>query len=300
MTTVRGAISRLAPLTQRDRHRFIVAFGASCILLVHAAVGVVDLATTPMLAAGIIIVFGLPHGALDVMVAGMHRDFADRPTLVMFLVQYVATAVVVALVWWQFQAIGLAGFLALSAIHFGGDWSDAYGKAERATIGAALLAATTLVHQSQVIAIFGWLAPPAAAGIVGHVLSLTALVAVPVLVIAVLRTFNCKPLASCEVIATIACAVLLPPITFFVLYFCLLHSVRHSIEIRTALARHSSTDLARNAAPYALVASAACLAGSAAFLHLSPGQALLSSVFVVLSALTVPHMILVEWTRSSA
>jgi beta-carotene 15,15'-dioxygenase len=297
MTPNRGAATVAAPLGKRGRHRFSVLVTMCCALAAVPIAGTFDLAEFPLVAAGLIILFGLPHGALDIMVAGLHRNLKDRDALLGFLAQYVAVASTVAVTWWFFPGIALVGFLALSAIHFGGDWDDLCDRVGQATIGAALLASTTLLHQEQVSEIFGWLVPRTVAAVVTQALQVIAPIALAGAAVLLVLRANGLPFAVGEVAATLACAVVLPPITFFVLYFSVLHSVRHLCVTRDALRQHNARALIREGAPYALLAAIICLGGSAAFLHLGPGRALLSSVFVVLSALTVPHMLLVEWLR---
>jgi beta-carotene 15,15'-dioxygenase len=297
MMSVCGAADRFAPRAHRNRHRYIVlaVLGSLCVLQV--ARPNFDLASMPLADAALIILFGLPHGALDVMVAGMHRDFTDRAILTHFLARYISLALAVALLWWLGPLVALVGFLAISAIHFGGDWDDACGLFGQAVIGTAMLTATSLMHQEQVVAIFGWLVPQTVAELVGHALHTVAPYVLSVATLVLIKAMRRNPLAACEAAATVVAAIVLPPITFFVVYFCLLHSVRHLYVTRAALRTHSTHDLICEAAPYAVLAAGVCMAASAAFLHLGPGEALLSSVFVVLSALTVPHMVLVERYR---
>jgi Brp/Blh family beta-carotene 15,15'-monooxygenase len=292
-----GAADGFAPRAHRSRHRSIIIVVMGFVWLLQAARPSFDLASMPLVSAALIIAFGLPHGALDVMVAGMYRDLTDRRTLTFFLVQYVSVALCVALLWWLLPIVALVGFLVISAVHFGGDWDDAFGSIGQATIGVAMLASTSLMHQGEVVAIFSWLVPQTVAVTVGQVMYALAPFALFGAVLVLLRGMSRSPFAACEAAATIVSAIFLPPITFFIVYFCLLHSVRHLCVTRVALQRHSPRDLVREAAPYALLAALACLGVSVAFLHLGPGVALLSSVFVVLSALTVPHMLLVERHR---
>jgi Brp/Blh family beta-carotene 15,15'-monooxygenase len=89
----------------------------------------------------------------------------------------------------------------------------------------------------------------------------------------------------------------LPPLLFFVLYFCGLHSPRHLIQA----ARGVSPRLAL--ATGALFTGRAIGAGSLAWLA-TPGPGieakLLRVTFVGLAALTVPHMLLIELGRRPA
>lgn len=102
-----------------------------------------------------------------------------------------------------------------------------------------------------------------------------------------------SPRAIMEIGSIVGAAIILPPITFFLLCFCLFHSVRHLFEVRVELSDHSLGNLAGGGAPYAGRAILGTLWGSALFVTLSSGLALLSAVFIALASLTVPHMLLV-------
>jgi beta-carotene 15,15'-dioxygenase len=274
-----------------SRHRqYIVTLLIGCGLLQATGHGL-DLLETPVLAALLIIGLGAPHGALDVAVAKQRFDMSGPFAISTFVAKYVGLALLVVVLWWQLPSIALAAFLCLAAYHFGGDWGAPSDHAARFVAGAALLSATTIFHLQQVIEIFGWLAPHGDAVLIGDLLQILVwplFVATAILA----RYFRNEPEGVVELSVVITCAGLLPPITFFVLYFCGLHSVRHLAAVRHELGRHSIADLVSEALPYVLVAITGSLAGSLLFLHLDAGPAVLSAVFISLAALTVPHMLL--------
>lgn len=90
-------------------------------------------------------------------------------------------------------------------------------------------------------------------------------------------------------------AAMLPPLLYFVAYFCLLHSLRH---LTTTLAL--LPDRTRALAGAARIMAASLLgAGAALALAIGgagadAGNAILGVVFIGLAALTVPHMLLVD------
>jgi beta-carotene 15,15'-dioxygenase len=110
-----------------------------------------------------------------------------------------------------------------------------------------------------------------------------------------------KSRAQCEEIIVVAfAAMVLQPLTFFVIYFCALHSMRHLADVRQTLSGVRTSALVYRGAPYAGTAMACCWAGSVFFPGLPTGSAFLSSVFVGLAALTVPHMLLCELPVSAS
>jgi beta-carotene 15,15'-dioxygenase len=275
-------------------HRQLIVTLMTFVTLLHVFGGDINVLSWPMLSAATILLLGAPHGSLDVAVAGHRRLFTDQRSLVVFLAQYVCLAAAVVAFWWLVPGVALALFLVVSAFHFGGDWQQHVSAPVRLALGGALLSATTIFHSDQVILIFGWLASVQAAEVIAAAMRL----AFPFLLLALAptlwRLLSESWMDLVEILVVIACAIVLPPLTFFLIYFCLLHSVRHLLEVRQELKDQSVTELVRAAAPYALLAAVGCVLGASVFIHLGVGPALVSAVFVALAALTVPHMLLID------
>jgi Brp/Blh family beta-carotene 15,15'-monooxygenase len=145
-----------------------------------------------------------------------------------------------------------------------------------------------------VLEIFAWLAPVETADTIGLVM---ATAAAPLLqasiVILVLVGFR-QPWAAAELAAVLSLAWLMSPLMFFLVYFCGLHSVRHVIETRHLLNTPTPAAFLRMAFPYAPLAVTGVLAGAMVMSALPPGPALISTIFMALGALTIPHMIVVD------
>ena len=102
------------------------------------------------------------------------------------------------------------------------------------------------------------------------------------------------PHEAFELLGAAALALLAPPLMFFIVYFCALHSARHLREGFREEHGHGRRLTLLVVAAYTL----APLALAAAFLVGTAGTAaldeqLLRVVFIGLAALTVPHMALV-------
>jgi beta-carotene 15,15'-dioxygenase len=277
-----------------DAHRLATITMFAAVIAVSLFWNPVDLLDWPVEAAILILVLGVPHGALDVAII-QHRGGAAHPrALSWVLALYLGLALTVVCAWSLLPTFFLPAFLLYSAYHFGGDWVPDGARLKRLGFGAALLAATTIFHQSQVAHIFDWLTPNGPAEPLAQTMHA---VAFPLLLVSgfmSLRLGRESPAAALEFATTLLAAVVLPPITFFALYFCFLHSVRHLAYVRRELYTQSALQIARSGAPYAIAAVAGTLAGAALLFNLDPGPALLSAVFVSLAALTVPHMALVD------
>ena len=76
----------------------------------------------PLLAAIFISLLGLPHGALDPVVAYQQKVWRKLPGLSLFLGVYILLAVGMIALWWSVPLLGFILFLSFSALHFGSDY----------------------------------------------------------------------------------------------------------------------------------------------------------------------------------
>ena len=238
---------------------------------------------------------GLPHGALDPWVARRAGLWRTRSGFAAFHVAYLALAAGVVIAWYWAPGASLAAFLVISAWHFSGDWRAHLPPLARAVAGAALLAlpawrwpddvttAFVLLSGSEgaaIASVLGAIAPWLAAGIAG----------------AALLALRQSPWTAVELAAVASLALLLPPLVYFIVYFCALHSFRHLRLAATGAAPDARRRMAGVAALYtALSVLAAAIAWP--WLREAGTQAwsgdLLRLVFIGLAALTLPHMLVV-------
>jgi Brp/Blh family beta-carotene 15,15'-monooxygenase len=146
-------------------------------------------------------------------------------------------------------------------------------------------------------AIFAHLAPAEAAAAsvaVGGWAGLAALTACAGIAGASILRPGWRP-GAIEIAAIVAAAWALPPLIYFVLYFCLLHSPRHFRRTARGLGLSPGQALRAAAPATAVTLLGAGLAGAVLLsLGIRAESMTLSVVFITLSALTVPHMILMD------
>ena len=220
----------------RALHSHIVISVLLFALLLHVFTGAADLLKWPAIAALLVLVLGVPHGALDVALASHRQCFVGIRQTAAFLLKYIGLAGAVAGVWLLWPSGSLAAFLLLAAYHFGGDWTFAHHWTARLMLGAALLCATTMFHSEQVELVFSWLTAPPEAAWISRAMYTAAPLVIASAVLNAARTTGVGAGSRNEFIIVLVSALVLPPITFFVLYFCLLHSIRHVFDIRAELA----------------------------------------------------------------
>jgi len=244
-----------------------------------------------------VVVLGLPHGALDPQVARKAWGECSGYLWVAFYGVYLALALGYSLVWrWQ-PTLGLCGFLAIGAVHFGSDWQDRGAWWTRLGYGLTIVTLPALSHPSELMHIYTLLGTTSAREIVDGSRGV-ALAAVLAGAVGAIRQYALRRSDLIDYLAIVAGAAVLEPLVFFACYFALLHSPRHLLETATDLGFRTLRSVFLQTLP---------IYGSTLFLlgilyWAAPGVSLqgrlLQTLFVGLAALTIPHMLLDNWVAN--
>ena len=252
---------------------------------------------------------GIPHGALDHLVA---RPVGDRSTMSGFVVRYVLTAIVALVAILLFNVIGFVFVLAMSAVHFG--TGDAAFIAEINT-----RTSPSPKHRALLYAVPAGLLPIVVpltkstsenalneintnivrwhAGFDSALLIATAFISL-VAFIALLATKRYRDAIDIVLLALLG--IVAPPLIAFAVYFGCWHSVRHTARLtlmlpssQRAFTRGSTKGafgLAIAPGLPALVGALVAAAAIGAFTDFE-GDSLLWTMLSIVWALTVPHMV---------
>ncbi len=272
--------------------------GAALVLVIASAAGArLALREEVVLAGGLLLMLGMPHGAFDALVARRLFGIASFKAWAAFAVGYVGLAAAVVGCWILAPTAFLTAFLMASAWHFGGDTAAGASRPARLLYGGAVIVLPALWHGAELQHLLALVAGPASAAVVAPVLRLLAapwLAATLWLAVLQART---SPPAACEWAALAALAVVAPPLVAFSAYFCAMHSPRHILQ---TLADLPAAEI-RQAWVLALWPTLAVLAATGlvgVLTHGMPMEAgVMQIVFVGLAALTLPHMLLLERAR---
>jgi Brp/Blh family beta-carotene 15,15'-monooxygenase len=251
-----------------------------------------------MIAICAVLLFGVPHGGLDGAVARRIGWSSSIQSWFLFHFTYIVLAALVTLIWWLFPLASLAVFLLISALHF--------GASDIVDIGTDLLPWT------------------AHGGLVGIVIpSLQPTLVEPIFTILV-GADNASLLMNCitslffpwllsligycffaywqvqyrksliDLLVLVGLVFILPPLISFSLYFCLWHSKGHILRLWHSLDVTERRRSAVEAAIYTVMSWLA--AGFIFYSYQEPSSfTLIKVTFIGLAALTLPHMLLVDY-----
>ena len=239
---------------------------------------------------------GLPHGALDPFVAKQRGVWTTVPGLISFGLFYLTLVAGVVGVWVLAPVFCLIAFLAISAWHFGGDWDKEYVR-QRWLFGTVVVGLPALFHEKAVASIYSTLSGSQAVWIV-QPQALIALVAAVGLLWSCLQAHSLTARTKrnfFDILILTAFAAILPPIVYFIIYFCTLHSPLHLRHVLDSCPREECQSAIAFAVGFTVLTIVLSLS---IFLFLLPNtnvnEATLRIVFIGLAALTVPHLLLVD------
>jgi Brp/Blh family beta-carotene 15,15'-monooxygenase len=248
-----------------------------------------------------ILLIGLPHGAFDGAIA-TYLGYTDRSTfLIRFLIIYILLSIIVVLLWLAFPSSSLIIFLGISIIHFG--LGDARAKrgwfkwVQAIAHGGVVVAVTTQSHKSDVNKIFNYIIGGessqiwVAIDVISVIVALTMIIYVWQVILD-----RCWLVGLIELIFLILLFNKLPPLVSFAIYFCCIHSVRHLWNIWRFIQTTLPSKIIYVQAIGFTITSwiVGYFAFSWCMTQMSVESSMLRVIFIGLSALTVPHMLLVD------
>ncbi len=257
------------------------------------------------------------HGAYDqVQAEPLLRPMLGRRWLPLFLAGYVLLAVFTALGWWLLPLASLLLFLAYSSWHFGTEselWTPRpLASAAAVALGAVPIVAACRWHPGEVTAIL----LPMLHGTPGDVGDAARITAVggafcwPVLLTAaagiMIGLFGLAFLVRAQLLGVLALEAALfhfcDPLLAFAVFFCFWHTPEHLVATslpavpEQTLQSRLVHNLRAGLLPWLL--SVTALAGMF-LLGRREAASYRAEIFITLSALTVPHMVLNELGRAS-
>ena len=257
----------------------------------------VDAQIQLVLLSPIILLLGVPHGALDLVFVQQLAGVRSAAGWFLFTIGYLVAAASVVVLWWFEPGFFLAAFLLMSVLHFSGDPEGETPALFRMLYGGAVIFCPMTLHAAEVSQLFASLAGTPAAQAIVAALQWAAWPWVAAIGLAAIVSAKRELAHSIELVSITALLTLAPPLIGFTLFFCGMHSARHVLRTRDYCSPGTLRHLLRIAGWPMMVT----VAGVVIAWWLSDGKPLdtrlVQILFVGLAALTVPHMIIVERVR---
>jgi len=271
-----------------------------------------DFTISPLLCLLLILSIGISHGALDdVKGKKLFKKFGiNKPAIFYFL--YVLIAIIIIILWMIIPAFSLVIFLLVASYHFGKEDTQ-FLINEKSNIsqllflskGSLIILAPMYFHFNETISIFNLLLVNNEAFYnflnfieTNRILLFGIILATLSNIILFTKNYEFKKFTIfLDYFSILIINYYFSPLVAFTLYFCFLHSIRHSITLMLEL---NETDLnmgfkifIKKALPLTIVTATFCLLGLF-FLNnsYSFNSSILKIIFIGLASLTFPHILL--------
>ena len=254
----------------------------------------------------LIITIGISHGSLDNIKGNILIKSKNIKSISVFYTGYILLSIFIIFLWLMFPSFLLVAFLLVASYHFGKEDSDFIHKVKGYKIeilyffkGLSVIIAPLLFHKDKTIEIFSFLNFK-----ILNIFLLESNILILLLFFSLVATFllalkkhyELRLLLLMDYLSILIINYFLNPILAFTIYFCFLHSVRHSLSLIFQLNKNFSKGLKifiNKAIPLTIITATIYLF-SLLFLnnYYELNDAIYKVIFIGLASLTFPHILL--------
>ena len=251
----------------------------------------------------LILCIGISHGSLDNLKGKKLLKYYNINSISIFYIAYILFSLIIILFWIFFPDYLLILFLILASYHFGKEDSD-FLKNDKNQLfflfkGSLIIAAPLLFHKSETIEIFKSLNFDISKTFLidnNFLFLLLVLSLISTLFLSSKKTFEIKSLLFMDYLSILILNFFINPILAFTVYFCFLHSIRHSLSLIFELDNNFNKGLNKffkKAIPLTVLTAIIYLLSLFYLNKYYPAdQAIYKVIFIGLASLTFPHILL--------
>ena len=252
----------------------------------------------------LILSIGISHGSLDHIKGKKLIKILGFKSYYIFYLGYIFLGLVTISIWFLFPKFLLFLFLIVAAFHFGKEDSAFISKNNNFELiyffkGCLVIISPLLFHKNETLSIFKYLNFDISGNILinNEILYLFIFLSfVANIIVSLNKSFNSKSLLLMDFLSILILNYFLNPIIAFTIYFCFLHSIRHSISLIKDINKNIKKGLPvflKKAAPLTIITALAYLF-SLFFLnnYYELNEAVYKVIFIGLASLTFPHILL--------
>jgi len=254
----------------------------------------------------LILTLGISHGSLDNTKGKKLLKFFNIKSMSIFYIGYLLISLSIILIWMTFPKTLLFIFLMVAAYHFGKEDADFLKKEKKIydavlyfSKGSSVIISPLLFHKIETILIFQSLTFNITGVIFIENISLCILLLfsfVSSLFLSLKKNLEIKSLFLMDFLSILILNYFLNPITAFTIYFCFLHSIRHSLSLMLQLNKNIKKGFLvfiKKAIPLSIITAFLYLF-SLYFLnnYYDLNESIYKVIFIGLASLTFPHILL--------
>ena len=292
------------------KHSFI--FFLFCNIISLPSIKTYNLNISPLVCLVLILIIGVSHGSLDHIKGKKLLKIFQIDNIVTFYISYFLLALTVIILWILLPTVILLTFLIVASFHFGKEdtqfliGDNSYLNQFLFFLkGSLVIIAPLYFNFNETVAIFKLLLIDnesfyQSLNIIENNNFLIIGIALSTLssIYLFFQKFELKKFTIFfDYFSIIIINIYFSPLVAFTIYFCFLHSIRHSISLMTELDQESLKNgllvFIKKATPLTILTSVFCLVGLY-FLNINYNfdSSILKLIFMGLASLTFPHILL--------
>jgi len=253
----------------------------------------------------LILSLGISHGALDHLKGKKLLKIYKYRSISLFYVSYIFVGLSVIIFWLIFPKLILMTFLIVASYHFGKEDSEFINSSSNFELiyflkGCVIIVTPLIFHKSETLAIFEYLNFEIFDSFLitnAFLWSILILSFMANILISLNKNFEIKSLLLMDYISILILNYFLNPLLAFTIYFCFLHSARHSFKLSNELNKIS---LIEGLKKFALKAIPLTILTAFLFIisliiiknYYGLDNAISKIIFIGLASLTFPHILL--------
>ncbi len=186
-----------------------------------------------------ILSIGISHGSLDHIKGRKLLKIFGFKSSAIFYIGYVIVGLITIIIWLLFPKLLLYLFLIVAAFHFGKEDSEFISKNKNFELiyffkGSLIVVSPLLFHKNETLSIFNSLNFDISTNFLinNEILYLFIFLSfISNIILSLNKSFDAKSLLLMDFLSILILNYFLNPILAFTVYFCFLHSIRHSISL---------------------------------------------------------------------
>jgi len=252
----------------------------------------------------LILTIGISHGSLDHIKGKKLIKYFGYKSMSIFYLSYLLIGAVIILVWLIFPKSLLFLFLIIAAYHFGKEDSEFINQKERFELiyflkGSLIITSPLFFHKEETLAIFETLNFYISNNLIisNEILFILILLSlVSGIILSLNNSFEARSLLLMDYLSILILNYFLNPIIAFTIYFCFLHSIRHSISLIREINKNLKKGLPvfiKKAFPLTILTILGYVVSISILNNYNEfNETIYRVIFIGLASLTFPHILL--------
>ena len=252
----------------------------------------------------LILTIGISHGSLDHIKGKKLIKYFGYKSMTIFYLGYLFIGIITILIWLVFPKLLLLLFLIVAAYHFGKEDSEFINQKEKFELiyflkGSLIITSPLFFHKEETLAIFETLNFNISNNLIisNEILFILILLSlVSGIILSLNNSFEARSLLLMDYLSILILNYFLNPIIAFTIYFCFLHSIRHSISLIRELNKNLKKGFPvfiKKAFPLTILTILGYVVSISILNNYNEfNETIYRAIFIGLASLTFPHILL--------